>query len=47
MPNFPYRFLPFFLSRRCQIGLNGSTKRLKLRKTLHLPDTIGGGERIQ
>ena len=33
---FPNRFLPFFLSRRCQIGRNGSTKRLKLRKTLQL-----------
>ena len=45
--DFPYRFLPFFLSRRCQIGRNGSTKRLKLRKTLQLADTIGGGKRIQ
>ena len=30
-----------------QIGRNGSTKKLKLRKTLHLADTIGGGKRIQ
>ena len=29
------------------MGLNGSPKRLKLRKTLHLADTIGGGKRIQ
>jgi hypothetical protein len=27
--------------------LSRGTKRLKLRKTLHLPDTIGGGKRVQ
>lgn len=42
-----YYFLLFFLSRRCQIELNGGTEKLKLRKTLHLPDTIGGGKRVQ
>jgi hypothetical protein len=45
--NFPYRFLPFFQPGRCQNGCNGGTKKLKLRKTLHLADTIGGGKRIQ
>jgi hypothetical protein len=44
---FPYRLLPFFLSRRCQIGLNGSPKRLNLRKTLHLADAKGCGNRFQ
>jgi len=44
---FPYRFLPFFQPERCQTGCNGGTKKLKLRKTLHLADTIGGGKPIQ
>jgi hypothetical protein len=43
----PYRFLPFSQPERCQNGRNRGTQRLKLRKTLHLADTIGGGKRIQ
>ena len=31
----------------CQMGLNGSPKRLKLRKTLHLADTIRCGNRFR
>ena len=42
-----YRFLPKMSAGGRQIGLNLTTKRLKLRKTLHLADTIGGGKRIQ
>jgi hypothetical protein len=42
-----YRFLPEISAGGRQIGLNLTTKRLKLRKTLHLADTIGGGKRIQ
>src|SRR5208283_201201 len=30
-----------------QIGLNGTSERLKLRKTLHLADSIGCGNRFQ
>jgi len=44
---FPYRFLPFFQRERCQIGPSRGTKKLKLRKTLHLADTIGDGKRSQ
>jgi len=42
-----YRFLPKMSAGGRQIGLNLTTKRLKLRKTLHLADTIGDGTRIQ
>ena len=45
--NFPYRFLLLLQQERCQTGRSRGTKRLKLRKTLHLADTIGGGKRIQ
>jgi hypothetical protein len=41
--DLPYRFLPEISPSGGQIGLNGG----KLRKTLHLLDTIGGGKRIQ
>jgi hypothetical protein len=45
--DFPYRFLPEISAEDGQIGRNRGAKRLKLRKTLHLADTIGGGKRIQ
>jgi hypothetical protein len=45
--DFPYRFLPKIQVEGGQIGRSSGTKRLKLRKTLHLADTIGGGKRIQ
>ena len=44
---FHYRFLPEMSAEDGQIGRSGGTKRLKLRKTLQLTDTIGGGKRIQ
>lgn len=44
---FHYRFLPKISSEKGQNRLNWRTKRLKLRKTLHLAGTIGGGKRIQ
>jgi len=44
---FPYHFLPEISPRGGQIGRSRGTKRLKLRKTLHLADTIGGGKPIQ
>ncbi len=42
---FPYRFLPELLAGECQMGPNGGPKRLKLRKTLHLADSIRCGNR--
>ncbi len=45
--NFPYRFLPEMSAEERQNRRSRGTKRLKLRKTLHLADTIGGGKRIQ
>jgi hypothetical protein len=45
--NFPYHFLPELLAGRGQIELNLTAIDLKLRKTLHLADTIRGGKRIQ
>lgn len=44
---FPYRFLPELLAGRGQIGLNGTSERLKLRKTLHLADSIRCGNRFR
>ena len=44
---FSYRFLPELLAGECQIGRNGTLERLKLRKTLHLADTITCGKWIQ
>jgi hypothetical protein len=45
--SFPYRFLPEISAEEGQNRRSRGSKRLKLRKTLHLADTIRGGKRIQ
>jgi len=47
LSRFSYRFLPFLRRERSQNGRSGSIKKLKLRKTLHLADTIGRGKCVQ
>jgi hypothetical protein len=45
--DFPYRFLPEISAEEGQIGLNRALEKVKLRKTLHVAGSIGGGKRIQ